>query len=98
MSEKLTSVLDHGSKEGTYLFITINRHGLDPNNGQKPSNPPFEKKGNFGINYSLGTVTPGLPSTQVRSTFKLWLMMVRGLGLNLGLNSRDCTNGAQNCD
>jgi hypothetical protein len=37
--------------------------GLDPNNRQKPSNPPFEKKGNFGINYSLGTVTPGLPST-----------------------------------
>lgn len=22
---------------------------------------PFDKKGDFGMNYSLGTVTPGLP-------------------------------------
>ena len=41
--------------------IIIVGSGLEPFWVLTPSNSPFEKKGNFGINYSLGTVTPGLP-------------------------------------
>jgi len=34
-------------------------------------NKGLSKKEGFSINYSLGTVTPGLPTTPVRMTFKL---------------------------